>query len=69
MSKIVRFDNEPLFKEFVSKYGMNLFLGAGFSTYAYNEQDEALPLLASFIHRLKHISSIRSTTPNTTPFA
>lgn len=44
MDKIVRFDNEPLFKEFVSKYGMNLFLGAGFSTYAYNEQDEALPL-------------------------
>ena len=49
MDKVVRFDNEPLFREFVSKYGMNLFLGAGFSTYAYNDQPEALPLGYKFI--------------------
>lgn len=52
MGKVVRFDNEPLFREFVSKYGMNLFLGAGFSTYAYNDQPEALPLGAAIADRL-----------------
>ena len=26
----MRFDNEELFKELVKKYGMNLFVGAGF---------------------------------------
>ena len=40
----MRFDNEELFKELVKKYGMNLFVGAGFSVYAYNEDKESLPL-------------------------
>lgn len=52
MGKVVRFDNEPLFKEFASKYGINLFLGAGFSTYAYNEQCETLPLGPAISDRL-----------------
>lgn len=52
MGKVVRFDNEPLFKEFVSKYGLNLFLGAGFSTYAYNDNREALPLGSAISERL-----------------
>lgn len=38
------FENQQLFNNFVSKYGLNLFLGAGFSTYAYNFDDETLPL-------------------------
>lgn len=40
----MRFDKEALFIEDVKKYGLNLFLGAGFSVYAYNEEDEKLPL-------------------------
>lgn len=40
----MRFDNEELFKELVKKYGMNLFVGAGFSVYAYNEDKESLSL-------------------------
>lgn len=55
MKKVVRFDNEPLFREFVSKYGMNLFLGAGFSTYAYNDQPEALPLGDAIAVRLCNV--------------
>ena len=41
---VMRFDNENLFVSMVSKYGMNLYLGAGFSAYAYNEEGDALPL-------------------------
>ncbi len=41
---IMRFDKESLFVEMVNKYGMNLYLGAGFSVYAYNNDDESLPL-------------------------
>ena len=40
----MRFEKEALFKEMVSKTGMNLYLGAGFSVYAYNGEDEVLPL-------------------------
>lgn len=40
----MRFDNEELFVALVTKYGMNLYLGAGFSVYAYNEVGETLPL-------------------------
>lgn len=61
MGKIVRFDNEPLFREFVSKYGMNLFVGAGFSTYAYNEQRETLPLGIAISDRLCEKFSIDKT--------
>lgn len=55
---VARFDNEPLFKEFVSKYGMNLFLGAGFSTYAYNDQRETLPLGSAILDRLCDVFSL-----------
>lgn len=37
------FENEHLFIEYAKKYGFNLFLGAGFSAYAYNEEGR-LPL-------------------------
>lgn len=40
----MRFDREVLFRELVKKHGMNLYLGAGFSVYAYNEEEESLPL-------------------------
>lgn len=40
----MRFDNEALFVSLVSNYGMNLYLGAGFSVYADNEAGEKLPL-------------------------
>lgn len=40
----MRFDNEKLFVSLVTKHGMNLYLGAGFSVYAYNDDDEPLPL-------------------------
>lgn len=40
----MRFDNEKLFISLVKKSGLNLYLGAGFSVYAYNENDEPLPL-------------------------
>ena len=32
----MRFEKEALFREMVSKTGMNLYLGAGFSVYAKN---------------------------------
>lgn len=40
----MRFDKEVLFKELVMQSGMNLFLGAGFSVYSYNGNEESLPL-------------------------
>lgn len=40
----MRFDNGALFVSLVSNYGMNLYLGAGFSVYADNEAGEKLPL-------------------------
>lgn len=40
----MRFDNKELFISLVSQYGMNLYLGAGFSVYAKNEGGEGLPL-------------------------
>lgn len=40
----MEFDNLNLFTELVSKCGLNLFLGAGFSVYAKNFIDESLPL-------------------------
>lgn len=42
--EIKLFENEELFKSFSSQYGINLFIGAGFSTYAYNSDNESLPL-------------------------
>lgn len=61
MSKIYRFDNEALFKDFVSKYGLNLFLGAGFSTYAYNDQQETLPLGGEIATRLCSLFNLDKT--------
>ena len=49
---IKRFDKVELFKKFVSEYGLNLFLGAGFSIYAYNNDDEPLPLGNQICERL-----------------
>lgn len=40
----MRFDKELLFKQLVTKYGLNLYLGAGFSVNAYNKENESLPL-------------------------
>lgn len=40
----MRFDNEALFVSLVSNFGLNLYLGAGFSVYAQNYEDESLPL-------------------------
>lgn len=40
----MRFDKEPLFKELVRKHGFNVYLGAGFSVYAINDDGESLPL-------------------------
>ena len=40
----IQFDNLELFKNLVAKNGLNLFLGAGFSTYARNKDGEPLPL-------------------------
>ena len=38
------FENDKLFENVVTSYGLNLFLGAGFSVYSYNEEGESLPL-------------------------
>ncbi len=40
----MRFDREVLFKELVKKHGFNVYLGAGFSVYARNDEGESLPL-------------------------
>lgn len=40
----MKFEKEALFKELVKKHGMNLYLGAGFSVYAYNNDNVSLPL-------------------------
>ena len=40
----MRFCKEALFKELVAKHGINLYLGAGFSVYARNDDGESLPL-------------------------
>lgn len=44
MEDFMRFDKESLFRELVSRYGMNLYVGAGFSVYAYNQEGQSLPL-------------------------
>ena len=49
----MRFEKEALFREMVSKTGMNLYLGAGFSVYAYNGEDEVLPLGKQINEQLK----------------
>lgn len=39
-----RFDNQKLFENYIQTYGLNLFLGAGFSVMAKNKNNECLPL-------------------------
>lgn len=48
----MRFDKEALFEELVTRHGMNLYLGAGFSVYAYNGDGESLPLGDDINNRL-----------------
>lgn len=50
--EIKLFENEELFKSFSAQYGINLFIGAGFSTYSYNEEGESLPLGAEICKKL-----------------
>lgn len=54
----MRFDKEILFKELVTKYGLNLYLGAGFSIYAYNADGESLPLGNDINERLIKLFSL-----------
>lgn len=54
----MRFDKEELFRELVTKHGMNLYLGAGFSVYAYNEDGESLPLGESINEKLIDMFSL-----------
>lgn len=54
----MRFDKEELFKELVTKHGMNLYLGAGFSVYSYNNDDERLPLGDEINQRLIDLFSL-----------
>ena len=54
----MRFDKEELFKELAKKHGINLYLGAGFSVYAYNEDGENLPLGDEINRRLISLFSL-----------
>lgn len=56
----MRFDNEALFKELVKSYGINLYLGAGFSVYAYNNNGEKLPLGNEINKILIELFSVKS---------
>jgi len=40
----MRFENKKTFEELISKSGLNLFIGAGFSILSYNKNDEKLML-------------------------
>ena len=57
----MEFQKEALFKQLVSNSGMNLYLGAGFSTYAYNSDRESLPLGDDINKRLIDIFSLDKT--------
>lgn len=61
MKKLDVFENEALFKTFVEKHGLNLFTGAGFSTYAYNEDGDLLPLGDAIRQKLCETFSINQT--------
>ena len=56
----MRFDNEALFVSLVSNYGMNLYLGAGFSVYAENEIGEKLPLGNEIKDRLIEVFGLKT---------
>lgn len=57
----MEFEKEALFKQLVSNSGMNLYLGAGFSTYAFNSQKESLPLAEVINTRLIDVFSLDQT--------
>lgn len=57
----MEFEKEALFKQLVSNSGMNLYLGAGFSTYAYNSDKESLPLGEVINKRLIDVFSLDKT--------
>lgn len=54
----VEFENEELFKHLVKNHGLNLFLGAGFSVYARNAEDEPLPLSNEINNQLIKLFSL-----------
>lgn len=56
----MRFDNESLFVSLVAKYGLNLYLGAGFSVYAYNEAEETLPLGDEINRRIIEVFGLKT---------
>lgn len=56
----MRFDNEALFNELVGRHGLNLFLGAGFSVYSYNQDEEKLPLGNEINQRLIKLFSLEN---------
>ena len=56
--KIMRFDKEALFQQLVKNSGMNLYLGAGFSVYAYNAEEKSLPLGKEINEQLIDIFSL-----------
>ena len=57
----MRFDKETLFMELVAKHGFNLYLGAGFSVYARNEEGDYLPLGDKINERLIEIFQLDKT--------
>lgn len=57
----MEFEKEALFKQLVSNSGMNLYLRAGFSTYAYNAEQESLPLGNAINTRLIDVFSLDKT--------
>lgn len=54
----MRFDKEALFQQLVKNSGMNLYLGAGFSVYAYNAEEKSLPLGKEINEQLIDIFSL-----------
>ncbi len=48
----MKFEKEALFRQLTLNSGMNLYLGAGFSVYAYNVEGNSLPLGKSINEKL-----------------
>lgn len=59
--KFMRVDKEELFKVLVKEHGLNLYLGAGFSVYAYNSDGDTLPLGNEINKRLIKLFSLDDT--------
>lgn len=57
----MRVDKEELFKVLVKEHGLNLYLGAGFSVYAYNSDGDTLPLGNEINKRLIKLFSLDDT--------